>query len=72
MELEEEVLARIRAAVGWDPSAKASDFQLRAAENGSVLINLRTRRAQLIYDDDSELHDLADLTGVKSDAKDVG
>lgn len=44
-----------------DKRNRPSDFQVRAAENGSVLINLRTGRAQLIYDDDSELHDVEDL-----------
>lgn len=63
MELEEEILARIRAAKAWDKTAKLTDFQLKAAENGSVLINLKTRRAQLIYDDESELHDLDQLLG---------
>ena len=37
------------------------DFQLRVAANGSVLINLKTRRAYLIYDEDSVLQDLRDL-----------
>jgi len=40
-----------------------SKFQLKAAENGSILINLKTRRAQLIYDDESELHDLEKVLG---------
>ena len=63
MELEEEILARIRAAKAWDKTAKLTDFQLKAAENGSILINLKTRRAQLIYDDESELHDLEKVLG---------
>ena len=61
MELGDEILARVRAAKAWDKDSKLSDFQLKASENGSVLINLKTRRAQLLYDDDSELHDLNDL-----------
>jgi len=61
MNLDDEIRARIRAAKVWDKDAKAADFQFRAAENGSVLVNLKTSRAQLIYDDDSELHDLEDL-----------
>jgi hypothetical protein len=61
MELESEILARINAAKAWDKTAKLSDFQLKAAGNGSVLINMKTRRAQLIYDDDSKLHDNEDL-----------
>lgn len=61
MDLEDEILARIRAAKAWDKDSKLSDFQFRPAENGSVLVNLKTSRAQLLYDDDSELHDLKDL-----------
>jgi len=61
MNIDEEILARIRAAKAWDREAKLDDFQLKAAENGFVLINLRTRRAQLIYDEDSELTDFKTL-----------
>ena len=61
MGLEEELLARIKAAKTWHKDAKLSDFQLKVAENGSVLINRKTGRAQLVYDDDSQLHDLDDL-----------
>jgi hypothetical protein len=62
MELEDEIWARIRAAKSLDPNIKPEDFQIRAGENGSVLINLKTGRAQLIYDDESKLHDLEDLS----------
>jgi hypothetical protein len=58
MDIDEEIKARIRAAKAWDKEARLEDFQLRAAENGYVLINLKTRRAQLIYDENSELTDL--------------
>lgn len=61
MELEEEILARIRAAKAWQKDLKLSDFQFRAFENGSVLVNTKTGAAQLIYDDQSKLHDLEDL-----------
>jgi hypothetical protein len=61
MELEQELLARVRAAKAWDKDAKLSDFQLKTTQDGSVLINLKTRRAQLIYDDESPLHDAAAL-----------
>jgi hypothetical protein len=59
--LDDEILARIRAAKVWDKDAKLEDFQMRGHENGLVLINLKTRRAQLLYDQDSELHDWKDL-----------
>jgi hypothetical protein len=61
MELEIEVMSRIRAAKGWDRNTKLGDFQFRACENGSVLVNIKTGKAQLIYDDESILHDLDDL-----------
>ncbi len=61
MDLDQEILARIKSAKIGSRDANLSDFQLKVAENGSVLINLRTSRAQLIYDDDSELHDLEEL-----------
>ena len=67
MELNDEILSRIRAAKTWDKKAEPGDFQLRVAENGSVLVNLRTGRAQLLYDDDSKLHDIADLFPSSSD-----
>ena len=61
MVIDEEILARIRAAKVWDKDARLEDFQVKAEENGFVLINLKTRRAQLLYDDDSELSDLEQL-----------
>ncbi len=61
MDLNEELLLRIKAACSLDKNTSDSDFQIRAGENGSVLINLRTGRADLIYDDESDLHDFEDL-----------
>jgi hypothetical protein len=61
MIIEDELIARIRAAKAWDKEARLEDFQVKAGENGVVLINLKTRRAQLLYDEDSTLHDLEQL-----------
>jgi hypothetical protein len=61
MDIDEEIMARIRAAKVWDKDSKLEDFQIKAAENGFVLINLKTGRAQLIYDENSELTDLEKL-----------
>jgi hypothetical protein len=72
MDLDEEILTCIRAAKAWDKDSKPNDFQFRPAENGSVLVNLKTSRAQLIYDDDSELHDLKDLHVIEPLAKKPG
>ena len=60
MSLDDEILARIRAVQAVDNTAKLEDFQLRVAANGSVLVNLTTRRAYLIYDEFSELVELHD------------
>lgn len=61
MVIDDEILARIRAAKAWDKDARLEDFQIKAGDNGFVLINLKTRRAQLLYDEDSELKDLEQL-----------
>jgi hypothetical protein len=61
MNLEEELMARIHAAASLHRGTKVSDFQIRAGKNGIVLINRKTGKADLISDDDSELHDLEDL-----------
>ncbi len=61
MSLNDEILARVRAAKAWDKDTKVGDFQLKVAANGSVLINLKTRRAYLIYDEFSNLPDLHDM-----------
>ena len=61
MDIDEEIRARVRAAKVWDKDSKLEDFQIKATEDGYVLINLKTRRAQLIYDDESELHDWEQL-----------
>ena len=69
MDIDEEIKARIRAAKTWDKDAKFEDFQIKAAENGYVLINLRTGRVQLIYDEFSELHDVEQLYPDRRDGK---
>jgi hypothetical protein len=55
VDIDKEIMDRISAAKAWDKDAKLEDFQLKAAANGYVLINLKTRRAHLIYDDESDL-----------------
>jgi hypothetical protein len=61
MDLHEEILARIKSAVSLDRKTTDKDFQIRVGETGSVLINMRTGRAQFLYDDDSPLRDIEDL-----------
>jgi hypothetical protein len=61
MPTNEEIMARIRAAAVWDKDSKLEDYQLRADENGFVLVNLKTGKAQLIYDEFSELRDWEEL-----------
>ena len=59
--LDSEILARIRAAISLNEESKFSDFQVRVGKNGSVLVNMKTGRTQVIYDELSVLHDLEDL-----------
>jgi hypothetical protein len=61
MSVEDEIMARIKAAQVWDKDSKIEDFQLKAGANGFVLINLKTSRAQLIYDEHSRLNDWKQL-----------
>jgi hypothetical protein len=61
MSLDDEIFARIQAATALDKAAKPEDFQLRVATNGSVLVNLKTGRSYLIYDEYSEMQNLSDL-----------
>jgi hypothetical protein len=61
MTIDDEIMARIRAAKVWEKDSKLEDFQIRAGDNGFVLVNLKTGRAQLIYDEDSELRDWEEL-----------
>ena len=61
MNLDEEILARINAAKSFDSRVEVSDFQLRFGRNGTLLINAKTGKAQLRYDDYSELNDLKEL-----------
>ena len=72
MDIDEEIKARVRAAKAWDKDAKLEDFQIKAAQNGYVLTNLKTRRAQLIYDEFSELHDLEQLVPERFGGKPIG
>jgi hypothetical protein len=61
MSVEDEILARIKAARVWDKESRLEDFQITAGDNGYVLVNLKTGRAQLIYDEDSRLNDWKQL-----------
>ena len=71
MDIDSEILARIKSAIALDHKSKLTDFQVRAGETGSVLINLRTGQAHLIYDDLSPLHDGEDL-GVSDTEAEAG
>ena len=61
MSLDDEIIARIRTVQIWDKNTKPEDFQLQVSANGSVLVNLKTSRAYLIYDEHSERQELRDL-----------
>ena len=69
MELEEEILARVRAAKALDKDVRLSDFQLDIVEGGAALIHLKTRHVQLIRDDEAELSELNRLIGHQGSLK---
>ena len=52
--LDDQIFACIEAAKTWDKDAKLEDFQLRVVTNDLVLVNLKTGRAYLLKDEDSE------------------
>ena len=54
MTIASEICARIRKAKAWDKTAHISDYQVRVVENGAVLINLKTREAELVRADESD------------------
>ena len=49
MDLDQEILSRIKSICALDKATTTRDFQIRAGENGSVLINLRTGKAEIIF-----------------------
>lgn len=58
MDIDKEILARVRAAKAWDPSARLEDFQIRATKDCYVLTNLKTGYSESIFDEASSLDDL--------------
>ena len=56
--LDDQIFACIEAAKTWDKDAKLEDFQLRVVANDLVLIHLKTSRAYVLNDEESDLPDL--------------
>jgi len=54
MSLTQQIASRIRQAKILGDARGVSDFQLRITEKGAVLTNLRTHRAELLFDDDDD------------------
>ena len=54
MNLTQQIASRIRQARILGDACGVSDFQLRMTEKGAILTNLRTHRAELLFDDDDE------------------
>ena len=52
MSLTQQIASRIRQAKLLGDARGVSDFQLHVTEKGAVLTNLRTHRAELLFDDD--------------------
>ena len=54
MTIAAKIGAEIRKAKGWDHNAHITDFQVRVAKEGAVLVNLKTSEAVLIEADASD------------------
>jgi hypothetical protein len=54
MTIVAKIGAEIRKAKRWDHDAHITDFQVRVAKEGAVLINLKTSEAVLIQADASD------------------
>jgi hypothetical protein len=52
MNIEEKIIARVRAEQIWDTTARLEDFQLRGTPSGYILVNLKTGHRQFIFDDE--------------------
>jgi hypothetical protein len=61
MDIEDEIVARIRAEKVRNKDAQLGDFQIKASRDGYLLINLKTKHTQLIRDEFDELHDMEQL-----------
>jgi hypothetical protein len=59
--LDDQIFACIEAAKTWDKDAKLENFQLRVVANDLVLINLKTSRAYVLKDEESDLPDLQEV-----------
>jgi hypothetical protein len=78
MDIDAEILARVRAAKAWDPSTRLEDFQIRATADGYILTNLKVGYSEFIFDESSSLDDLTQVfpgivsCGFASDARETG
>ncbi len=51
MSLTQQIASHIRQAQSVGDASGVSDFQLRVARKGAILVNLKTHRAELLFDE---------------------
>lgn len=54
MSLTQQIASHIRQAKILGDAGGACDFQLRVTRKGAILTNLKTRRAELLFDADED------------------
>jgi len=54
MTLTQQIASHIRQAKRLGDATGPSDFQLRMTRKGAVLTNLKTHRAELLFDQDED------------------
>jgi len=54
MNLTQQIASHIRQAKRPGDASGPSDFQLRVTRKGAILTNLKTHRAELLFDEDED------------------
>ncbi len=54
MSLTQQIASHIRQAKILGDAGGVSDFQLRVTRKGTILTNLKTHRAELLFDDQED------------------
>ena len=54
MSLTQQIASRIQKARVLGDANGPSDFQLRVTRKGAILTNLKTHRAELLFDEDDD------------------
>ena len=59
MDLTQQIVSRIQEARMLGDANGPSDFQLRVTRKGAILTNLKTHRAELLFDEGEDLEKIS-------------